>query len=423
MPPPTPTPEVLIVAENASSKFGGESFLPLKYFQLLKRRGYAAKLVTHARNKSDLDVFLEEYREDITYAPDTKWHRIVWRLCNVFPTKIREVLSELLLKGVGSHTLSKLVQDLILSGGINLIHQPTPVSPRSPSAMHRFGLPLVIGPMNGGMSYPQDYKDYESFFTRNFVTIARQTAVWVNLIIPGKRRAKILLVANARTRSALPLTNHPNVIEIVENGVDLTTWQQPPLKRELRSVSVPFRLVYMGRLISWKALDFTIRAIGLARDAGADVRFDILGDGPERTRLELLSTTLGLDDVITFHGFLSQVQCARILSESDALILNSLYECGGAVVLEAMSMGLPVIASDWGGPADYLDEGCGILVPPNPREDFEERLGAAIMQLVKDPALCHRMGQAGLTKIQNEFDWEKKIDQILEIYNLALKAQ
>lgn len=361
---PSSPPKVLIVAENASSRFGGEALLPLKYFQLLKRRGYAAKLITHARNQGDLDVFLSEYRSDIQYIPDTIWHRAAWRVGSVFPSRIRDVLTEITMKMAGFSTQSRLIRALIRKGEINIIHQPTPVSPRSPSAMHRFGLPLLIGPMNGGMRYPEGYKVYEDPLTRNFVRISRRLSVMVNRLIPGKRRAHTLLVANRRTRDALPLS-HPNVVELVENGVDLSTWQAPVQRQTRTDKAALFRLIFMGRLVDWKAVDVTLRTLHKARSTGADIRLDILGDGGERRALEALCTELGLQASVTFHGFLPQPDCAEYLAKADALILNSLHECGGAVVLEAMSMGVPVIAADWGGPADYLDKAAASWCHPH----------------------------------------------------------
>ena len=424
MPTPPSALTVLIVAENASSKFGGEAFLPLKYFQILKRREYDAKLITHVRNQSDLDVFLEAYKDDIQYVPDTVWHRATWQFSRIFPAKVGEILSDGLMKLASSHAQSKLIRGLIREDRVNLIHQPTPVSPKSPSAMHRFGLPLIIGPMNGGMVYPKGYEDFEGYFTRHFVNLVRSLAFFVNRVVPGKHRAKALLVANKRTREALPVSNHPNVIEIVENGVDLSTWQAP-VRRSLRSLDdkKPFRLIFMGRLVDWKAVDITLHALHLARAGGIDIRLDLLGDGTARAELEALSRQLDLDEAVTFHGFLPQSECAEKLLQADALILNSVFECGGAVVLEAMSMGLPVIASDWGGPADYLDDSCGVLVPPSPREGFADRLSAAILSLATNPELCSKMGQAGIARIQNEYDWEKKVDQMLAVYHQAVSPQ
>jgi glycosyltransferase involved in cell wall biosynthesis len=207
----------------------------------------------------------------------------------------------------------------------------------------------------------------------------------------------------------------------VENGVDLSTWGGViPEATADRAHGGTFRLVFMGRLVAWKAVELTLQAVTLCRSAGHDVVLDILGDGPERQTLEALCQKLDIGEFVHFHGFQPQVECARVLRQSNALILNSVRECGGAVVLEAMSLGLPVIAADWGGPADYVDASCGILVSPIPRADFAARLAEAISRLAVDPELCRRMGEAGHAKILMEYDWEKKVDRMLEIYRSVL---
>ena len=89
-----------------------------------------------------------------------------------------------------------------------MIHQPIPVSPKLPSSLHGFGVPVVIGPMNGGMTYPPGNEDHESALARCFIAVPRQIAVAMYVMFPGKRRASALLVANARTPGALPV-RHP----------------------------------------------------------------------------------------------------------------------------------------------------------------------------------------------------------------------
>jgi len=408
-------PKILIVAPNASSKFGGESFLPLKYFQILHSRGLPVKLIAHARNRDDLRELLGGSLKDVSFIEDTVFHRSVWKIGSRFPSVVRDTIFRTLLNMVNERFQARLIRSFIAAGDVDVIHQPIPVSPLAPSGIHGFGVPVVIGPMNGGMTYPQGYGYLESAKTRRFVALSRKLAFAINRLLPGKRKAAALVVANERTRRALPFPEHANIITLVENGVDLGTWAQSATKT-LRSLDKPFKLVFMGRLVGWKAVDITLQALCVARAAGEDVELDILGDGPERASLEARVAELGLGDAVHFLGFQSQAECAKRLENADALILNSVWECGGAVVLEAMAMKLPVIGPDWGGPADYVDESCGVLVSPEPRDDFADRLAAAILRLAGDPVLCQRMGEAGAEKIRTEFDWEKKVDRMLDIY-------
>ena len=412
MPDPVP-PRVLIVADNASARFGGEAILPLKYFTLLARRGRDVRLITHVRNRAGLEELAPDLADRVTYSPDTALHRWLWRIGSRFPGAIRDHLfGNLMGLATGLHQ-RRLARGLIAAGLVDLVHQPIPVSPAAPSLLHGLGVPVVIGPMNGGMSYPPGYEDFEGRASRLFVGVGRALAGLANRLIPGKRRATLLLVANRRTAQALPVSGPP-VVELVENAVDFSLWPAP--EAALRAGG-PLRLVFMGRLVNWKALDQVLAALVLT---AKPVALDVLGDGPERAALKAQTRVLGLAERVTFHGFLPQTACAAHLAAADALILPSLRECGGAVVLEAMAMGRAVIATDWGGPADYLDPSCGILVPPAPRDGFAQRLAMAIDSLAADPEQARAMGQAGAFKARRDYDWQTKIDTIEALYTRAL---
>jgi glycosyltransferase involved in cell wall biosynthesis len=82
-------------------------------------------------------------------------------------------------------------------------------------------------------------------------------------------------------------------------------------------------------------------------------------------------------------------------------------------------MGLPVIATGWGGPLDYLDESCGVLIRPDTRQGLVSGFAAAIKALAESAELRQSLGEAGYRKARRHFDWEKKIDRILELYDLA----
>lgn len=73
--------------------------------------------------------------------------------------------------------------------------------------------------MNGGMNYPPGYAEYQYLSALLLNSFSRKIAVGLNHVVPEKKKAVALLVANARTRAALPV-RHPNVVELLENGVD-----------------------------------------------------------------------------------------------------------------------------------------------------------------------------------------------------------
>lgn len=402
----------IIVAEHASTRFGGEAILPLHYFRFLRKRGVEAWLVVHDRTKPELDEILGEDRARVRYAPDRRVQKAAARLVERFHSPVVDVPIGLVAHGVTQWDERRLVRELVSTVGATVVHEPIPVSPRAPSLMYDVGVPVVIGPMNGGMTYPPGFPGLQSGGERTFVRAARAAAAAVHVVMPGKRRASALLVANERTRRALPRGTCPRVIELVENGVDLalfgTTDRAPrPGGRT--------RFAFMGRLVAWKAVDLLLQAARRVAST-SDIELSILGDGSERPRLARDVQRLGLSDRVTFHGFLPQTECAKVLSTSDALVLPSLYECGGAVVLEAMAMGLPVIATRWGGPADYLDEETGILIEPSSSAGIVDGFAAAMLELSQSPERRRRLGQAARKRVEERYDWEKKIDRILEIY-------
>ena len=407
--------QILIVAQNASTLFGGEAILPIHYFRILRSRGIEVRLVAHARNRDNLQEHVGDWMDSIHFVPDTAYHKAILRAGRPFPHGIRQAIFGTAMNSVNEVYQRRIIRQLVDAGQVDLIHQPIPVSPKAPSSIHGFGVPVVIGPMNGNMTYPPGYEDYQTGLERNFVSVGRSAAGLANQITPGKRKAATLVVANDRTRAALPPSD-ARIEELPENGVILSTWDPP----QSRPSDGGFRLAFMGRLVDWKAVDITLQALQMAQEDLPGLHLDILGDGPERGALESLAKSLGLAEHVTFHGFQPQEVCASVLAKADALILNSLFECGGAVVLEAMSMGLPVIASDWGGPADYVNEDCGILVHPSPRSSFPLRLANAVRELHADPDRARQMGRKGARRVRENFDWERKVDRMIDIYEDAL---
>ena len=412
---------VLIVAEHASAQFGGEAALPLHYFRVMRARGIPVWLLTHARTRNELAT-LYPGDDRIVYIEDTAWHRSMWKIGQRLPDRISYFTTGFLSRLSTQLAQRSVVRRLVREFGITVIHQPMPVSPREPSMLFGFGVPVAIGPMNGGMDYPPAFRRARGGVEQLLLKIARASSVALNVLMPGKRRAAVLMVANQRTRVALPSGLCKNVVELAENGVDLTIWAQPAMLRGT-PVTTVVTFVFMGRLIELKAVDLLLRAFSNA-SSQVPMRMLILGDGTERESLEALASTLGIvgaDDesagTVHFTGWLPQAECAERLRLADCLVMPSLHDCGGAVVLEAMSLGKPVIATAWGGPLDYLDSSCGVLVSPESRVSIIDGFATAMIDMAKSLSMRRRLGEQGFTKVRSEYDWELKVDRILQIFN------
>jgi glycosyltransferase involved in cell wall biosynthesis len=406
---------ICIVAEHASTRFGGEAFLPVHYFSLLRARGIETWLIVHSRTGKELAELFPQDKGRILLVPDLWIHRLFFRLSRYLPRRLSEATFGLLNQLITQLYQRLMLRRLIRTQNINVIHQPIPISPRFPSALFGLGVPVVIGPLNGGMEYPAAFRNKESWISRTTVGFLKVFADAGSSLLPGKKRADVVLVANERTRNALPKGIRGRVIEMNENGIDVETWHC----ESADAVRTTPLFVFVGRLVDWKALDIVIRALAQVPTA----ELDVVGDGPMLEAWTSLARELKVSERVHFVGRETQSQYAARLRQSIGLVLPSLYESGGAVVLEAMAAAKPVIATRWGGPVDYLDSSCGILVDPQSYRALVTGFARAIQKLIDYPELASAMGAAGRERAVRDFDWQRRIDRIIGIYGTLVNTR
>jgi glycosyltransferase involved in cell wall biosynthesis len=155
--------------------------------------------------------------------------------------------------------------------------------------------------------------------------------------------------------------NHWGVAEtqtiVIYNSVELSSSRRLTLP-----LSTRFNVVTAGRLVPWKRVDHLIESL---RDSG-ETGLVVVGDGPERNRLEELARACRLTDRIYFAGQRSKEDTLGLMSACDVFVLNSTYEGFPHVLLEAMGAGLPVIATAVGGTPELVRDGeNGLLIAPN----------------------------------------------------------
>ncbi len=199
---------------------------------------------------------------------------------------------------------------------------------------------------------------------------------------------------------------------------------EPPKVRvrqqERSSEANPFQLLFVGRLVERKGIGVLLEALAhLGIDKEHAIELRIVGEGPERPRLEAKTVRLGIEQRVRFDGLVSTEELTRRFAACDALVLPATVDAKGdteglgVVLLEALSYGKPVIASAAGGIVDIVRDGeTGLLVPPG----NVNALANAIRRYMLDPELRSRHAASGRTHVERNFSWTAIIDRLTEVY-------
>lgn len=403
---------ILIVCEHASDVFGGEAMLPLNYFRMLSKTQHKPYLITHERVKDSIQQIKDIDQEAVFYLPNTKLHILLHRYSKILPERIGIVTFGFVMHLITQFYQWKVARQVIKAKNIDIVHEPAPVSATQPSVMFALGVPVIIGPMNGGMTFPKAFEHMSGRAEKVVYKLIRVFATLYNLLIPGKFFADMLLVANKRTANSLPKFRSGQVVELVENGT-FTVKDVPTTSNKTEGLNV----IYVGRLVDWKTIDIVIDAVAKTK---TKAQLKIVGDGVDRSALEQYALNKNVTN-IEFIGLVPHAEVNRYYDEADIFVLPSIRECGGAVVLEAMSRGLPVIATNWGGPADYITEGTGFLVDPISRDYMVNEFARIIDELSLDPKLRSQVGSAAIQRIKTHFMWSDKVNTVVKYYKMLIQ--
>lgn len=192
-------------------------------------------------------------------------------------------------------------------------------------------------------------------------------------------------------------------IEVIHNGIEIPSF--PLHDRDNPSRFGPIRLSCVARLIPRKGIHDLIDAV--SRIPNGNLELQIIGTGPAERDLRDRAKQHGIDRLVHFYGYQTPERVRELNAEADIFVLPTWSEAFANVILEAMSVGLPVIASRVGGiPEAVVDGVTGLLVEPRDPVSLAE----AIMRLSADPELRRSMAVAGLRRAQESFSWDVNTD-------------
>ena len=201
---------------------------------------------------------------------------------------------------------------------------------------------------------PVAVSEHSSHFLLGTLSKADRVRAWLAFSL-----ADVVCPVSRVLQTAIQGLNVRARFEVVPNPIDLSVFRPTPLP-----TSKPPQALVVAGLDSVKGIPNLLAAVASLAAAGRDFRVNIVGDGPEREAYERLARESGLAQRVIFHGYQQRDAVAGFLREAHFLIVPSRAETFGVVILEALSAGRPVVATDVGVASEVLTAACGTVVPP-----------------------------------------------------------
>lgn len=398
------TKRMLLVAPNLSRRMGGEALKALQIFVELRAMGIDAVQLTHARVREELAR--DEPTLPVHYVEDGPLQIALHKLGGAN-----------LLSWLNSWQLHRRARSLANELAVDLVHFTAPISPVVPYfsiAPH----PVVIGPLNGNIHYPPAFRDRQPRRASLEAALLPWTQKLLGLFARGKRKAILLVAGGERTRQALRLggCSDLQMVASVDCGLPAGLFKRPLLPQRGRNHA----FVFIGRLIPLKGVDLAIEAIARA---GRPFTLDVIGDGPERAKLETLTANLGIADQVNFKGWVPPGdRLFELLGRYRGLVFPSLREANGIVFQEAMAIGLPIVTLKWGGATELLDQSSALLIEPAGVEEVVEGLAGAVRRLAVDEELAGRLARAARGRAES-YAWPTVLSDWLNVYAMAVAGK
>lgn len=304
----------------------------------------------------------------------------------------------------------------------DIVHHLSSTGYREPGYLWRLPVPFVWGPISGAANVPVPFLKMMGWRERLFY-LARNT---INSL--QKRTAR-------RCRHAAKRARHVWVVGEADRVLAETSWQRPadPMNEagtthrigarpKRRDASRPLQIIWSGQHIGRKALPILLHALGrLGFDEDCRFELTVLGDGPETGRWRALAEAARVDSRIRWMGWLSQHDALVEIARADVLAFTSVLEGTPHVVLEALSLGLPVICHDACGMGVAVTDACGVKVPLRDPRTSVDGFAAAIRTLALDERLFAAMS-AGALQRASELRWDAHVRRIALTYDRVLAA-
>jgi glycosyltransferase involved in cell wall biosynthesis len=310
------------------------------------------------------------------------------------------------------------LRDRINAGEFDAVLRLLPITAVLPSPFAYFlrngPIPFIIGPINGGLPWPQGFSQADK--QKQWISNLRNLYRFLPFARSTYHDAAAIIVGSSQTYAEFARYSD-KLFFLPENGVSRSVCSDAPHRKERNG---KLELIFVGGLVPYKACDLALRAAAplLCSDSA---RFTVVGDGPERNRLAGLARALGIDKAVSFCGFLSHAETMQRLRSADVLVFPSVREFGGAVVFEALALGVVPVVADFGGPGDIVFPEVGCKVPLTNESDVVSQIEKVLDGLARDRNRLEQLRRQGIEYARARLTWDTKAQMITLIVHWAMR--
>jgi glycosyltransferase involved in cell wall biosynthesis len=310
------------------------------------------------------------------------------------------------------------VRTRIKAGEFDVVLRLSPIISVIPSAfpffLRNYPIPFVIGPINGGLPWPQGFSQAGN--QKGWIDNLRSMYRFLPFSRSTYRRAAAIIAGSSQTYAEFAGYGD-KIFFIPENGVSrcLCSGTEPCSQHGGK-----LELIFVGGLVPYKACDLALRAAAPFLRSGL-ARFTVAGDGPERSRLEQLAKSLGIEQAVTFCGMLGHAETMQRLRSADVLAFPSVREFGGGVVFEALALGAVPVVADFGGPGDIVHPEVGCKVSLTNENDVVLQMEKVLARLIENRDLLERLRQQGMSYAGERLTWEAKAHDVTRVLHWVLR--
>jgi glycosyltransferase involved in cell wall biosynthesis len=274
--------------------------------------------------------------------------------------------------------------------------------------------PFVIGPINGGLPFVKGFSQASG--QKEWISNLRGLYRFLPFARSTYRYAAAIIAASSQTYAEF-VAYRDKMFFVPEPGIarslcyDDSRSPTPGAKLEL---------IFVGGLIPCKACDLGLRAAAPLLQSDS-ARFTIVGDGPERRRLEELVKSLGIEKAVSFCGWVKHDEVLNRLRSADVMVFPSVRDFGAGVVFEALASGAVPVVADFGGPGDIVHPEVGFKVPLTNESEFVAEMERILTELAHNRGHLEQLRRQGMAYVRESLTWDAKARATTRVLNWAVR--